>query len=162
MSETSPRKTISSNPFLWATVRWGAVVVGIVAVVGAVAGYLIAGWDGLWSALLGAGLAGVFVLITALSMIFANRWFGTPSFTVVFFGVVLGAWLVKLVLFLVVLFIFSRQEWVQDLVFFVSIATAVLGSLVVDITVMSRMKLPYVSDAELPESDKVDLDSSGV
>lgn len=152
---TAPKK-ISSNPLLWATVRWGAVVTVIVAVVGAISGYLVAGLDGLYSALLGVGLAGVFVMITALSMLFANRWFGTPSFTVVFFGVVLGAWLVKLVLFLVVLFIFAKQDWVQDMVFFVSIAVAILGSLVVDITVMSRMKLPYVSDAELPESPKVD------
>ncbi len=148
--------TVSSTPILRTTVIWSAIVTGVLAVVGALVGYLAAGESGLWSALLGVLLAAVFLGITSVSILIANRWFGTDLYVPIFFGIVLGGWLLKFIVFLVVLFVVRDQPWVDSLVFFLAIVTGILASLAVDVIVLTRMRLPYASDTELPTTDPDD------
>ena len=68
---TSPRS--SSSVILRMTLVWSAVITGILAVVGAVIGYLVAGPTGLASALVGVLLAGLFLGMTALIILIAGR-----------------------------------------------------------------------------------------
>ncbi|KQS22500.1 hypothetical protein [Frigoribacterium sp. Leaf186] len=117
----------------------------VIAVVGGGLGYLFAGTDGLWSALVGVGLAILFAAITAASMLVAIR------FTLgAFFGIVMGAWLLKLVIFIVLLVLLRDQPFVDDVVLFLALVVSIIGTLAVDALVVVRGRLSYVSDATLP------------
>ena len=117
----------------------------VIAVVGGGLGYVFAGTDGLWSALVGVGLAILFAAITAASMLVAIR------FTLgAFFGIVMGAWLLKLVIFIVLLVVLRDQRFVNDVVLFLALVVSIIGTLAVDALVVVRGRLAYVSDATLP------------
>lgn len=146
----SPGRVVASTPILTMTLRWGGLLTAGLAVAGAVIGYIVAGADGSWSALAGVLTAAVFLGITAVSILIANRWFGDPLFVPIFFGIVLGGWLLKFVVFIVVLLVLRGQEWIVPPVFFVGLIAGIVASLTVDVIVMLRMRLPYVSDVTLP------------
>jgi len=117
----------------------------VIAVVGGGLGYVFAGTDGLWSALVGVGLSILFAAITAASMLVAIR------FTLgAFFGIVMGAWLLKLVIFIALLVVLRDQPFVDDVVLFLALVVSIVGTLAVDALVVVRGRLSYVSDASLP------------
>ena len=118
-----------------------------IAVVGGGAGWLTAGSDGLWSALVGVALAIVFAGITAGSMLIAIR-FRLAAF----FGIVMGAWLLKIVVFIVLLVLVRDQPFVDDVVLFLALVVSIVGTLVIDALVVVRGRLPHVSDVTLPEA----------
>ena len=152
-SNPQPRQSpveVSSSPILRAVLKWGGIVMGALAVLGAVIGYLVDGPNGLWSALVGIVLGALFLAITAGSILIANRWFGTDLYVPIFFAIVLGGWIIKFVLFLVAVLVLQGLPWVVPMVMFIAIVVGVLGSLIVDAVVLMRMRLPYVSDASLP------------
>jgi len=125
--------------------KYTGVLALVIAVVGGGLGYLFAGTDGLWSALVGVGLAILFAAITAASMLVAIR------FTLgAFFGIVMGAWLLKLVIFIVLLVVLRDQPFVNDVVLFLALVVSIIGTLAVDALVVVRGRLAYVSDATLP------------
>jgi hypothetical protein len=125
--------------------KYTGVLALVIAVVGGGLGYLFAGTDGLWSALVGVGLAILFAAITAASMLVAIR------FTLgAFFGIVMGAWLLKLVIFIVLLVVLRDQPFVNDVVLFLALVVSIVGTLAVDALVVVRGRLAYVSDATLP------------
>ena len=134
------------------TLVWSAVITGILAVVGAVIGYLVAGPTGLASALVGVLLAGLFLGMTALIILIAGRIPAGPMQIPTFFGIVLGGWVIKLVVFIIALLVLRGQPWIEPLVFFFSVLVSVIASLVVDLVVMARARVPYVGDVELPTS----------
>ena len=147
---------VSSNPILRRTLMWSGVSALVLAVVAGGIGFAVAGPNGLWSGLLGVLLAVVFLGITAGSILFANRWFGDPLYVQLFFAIVLGGWLLKLGIFLVVMILLSGQSWIEPLVFFLSIVAGVAMSLIVDVIVLTRMRLPNVSDISLPTTNPED------
>ena len=141
---------VSSTPILRRTLAWSAAAAVVLALIAGGIGYAVDGTDGLWSGLIGVLLAFVFLAITAGSILFANRWFGDPLYVQLFFAIVLGGWLLKLGIFVVVMILLSGQPWIVPLVFFLSIVAGVLMSLIVDVIVLTRMRLPNVSDISLP------------
>jgi len=147
--------TVSSTPVLRTTLRWSAVVTAALAVVGAIVGYLVGGGEGLWSALIAILLAAVFLGLTGASILIANRWFGDPLYVPIFFGSVMGAWLLKFVLFIVVLVVLRGQPWLNTTVFFVALVVGVVVSLAIDVVVMTRMRIPHASDVTLPTLSEV-------
>ena len=142
---------VSSTPILRTTLLWSAAVTAVLAVVGGVIGYLVAGTSGLWSALVGVLVAAVFLGITGASILIANRWYGDDIYVPVFFAIVLGGWILKFVVFIVALLVLRGQPWIDPVVFFVAVVVSVLASLVIDVVVMLRMRVPHVSDVELPD-----------
>jgi hypothetical protein len=118
-----------------------------IAVVGGGLGYLTAGTDGLWSALVGVALAIVFAGITAGSMLIAIR-FRLAAF----FGIVMGAWLLKIVVFVVLLVLVRDQPFVDDVVLFLALVVSIVGTLAIDALVVVRGRLPHVSDVALPDA----------
>jgi hypothetical protein len=116
-----------------------------IAVVGGGLGWALAGTDGLWSALVGVALAVVFAGITAASMLIAIR-FRLAAF----FGIVMGAWLLKLVIFVVLLVLVKDQPFVDDVVLFLALVVSIIGTLAIDALVVVRGRLGNVSDAVLP------------
>ncbi|MFK4836068.1 hypothetical protein ACI3KY_10090 [Microbacterium sp. ZW T2_14] len=141
---------VSSTPILRTVLVWSGTVTAVLAVVGAVVGFLVAGTTGLWSALAGVLVAAVFLGITGASILIANRWYGNELYVPIFFGIVMGGWILKFVVFIAILFILRGQPWIEPAVFFVALVVSVLASLAIDVVVMLRMRVPHVSDVELP------------
>ena len=141
---------VSSTPILRKTLLWSAAAAAVLAVVAGVIGFFVDGSDGLWSGLLGVLLAALFLAITAISILIANRWYGDPIYVQLFFAIVLGGWMLKLGVFIVVMIMLSGAPWISPLVFFLSIVAGVALSLAVDVIVLTRMRLPNVSDISLP------------
>jgi hypothetical protein len=150
------KSPVSSNPILRRTLIWSAVSAAVLAIVAGGVGFAVDRMDGLWSGLLGVLLAVVFLGITAGSILFANRWFGDPLYVQLFFAIVLGGWLLKLGIFLVVMIVLAGQPWISPLVFFLSIVAGVAMSLIIDVIVLTRMRLPNVSDISLPSVNPED------
>jgi hypothetical protein len=115
----------------------GAVLALAIAVVGGIVGFAVA-------------MALVFLGLTAGSILFANRFQSSPIYPTLFFSVVLGAWLLKFVVFLAVAMVLKEQPWINLVVLFVTVIVGVVGALVMDMVVITKARIGYVSDAELP------------
>ncbi|WP_374007276.1 hypothetical protein [Leifsonia sp. LS-T14] len=150
---TGPGRPVAqptSNPVLRDVLKYGLILAGAIAIVGMLLGGLFAGWIGVTSALIGTAMAAVFLSITALSILIANRFIGSDLFVGLFFGIVLGGWIVKFALFLVLAVVLRSQPWINPTVLFLSLIAGVIGSLVVDMIVIFRSRMPYASDVTLP------------
>jgi hypothetical protein len=145
---------MKSAEILRASLKWGGLLAIAIAVVGGGLGYLVDGNRGLVSALIGTAMSIVFLGITAASILFANRWFGTDLFVPIFFGIVMGGWLIKFVLFLVLAVLLKDQPWINPTVLFLSIIAGVIAALTVDVLIVSKSRMPYVSDVSLPGDEK--------
>lgn len=149
MTVTEP----TSVPVFRRVLRWSAVVAAAVAVVGGAIGFAVAGLPGFVSALIGAGLALLFAGVTVLSVILAAR-----LDTMYFMAVILGAWLLKFVLVLGVLFAIRGQPFIHDWTLWGSLVAAVVGALVVDVVCVVTARLGYVSDARLdPAGERAEV-----
>lgn len=144
----------TSIPVFRRILLYGAVLAIGIAVVGAIIGGIFGGGRGVLSALIGTVIAVVFMGVTALSILAANRFAGRESAIGAFFGIVMGGWLVKFVLFLVLLIVLKDQPFIDPLVLFLSIIAGVLGSLVVDAIVVLKSRMPYASDVTLPAAPR--------
>ena len=133
-----------------ASLKWGGILAIVIAVVAGGLGFLFDGSRGLTSALIGTAMSVLFLGITAGSILFANRWFGTDLFVPIFFGIVMGGWLVKFVLFLVLAVLLKDEPWINPTVLFLSIIAGVIAALTVDVIIVSKSRMPYVSDVTLP------------
>ncbi len=145
--------TASANPIMTTSLRWGGLFALGLAIVAGTIGYLVAGLPGLWGGLLGAGLAFLFLGLTAASILLGQRLTADDPGSPLFFGVVLGAWLLKLIVFFIFMFWLRGQTWLDPWVFFLSVIAAVLGSLIVDVLAFQRSRMPYV-DVALPGDDE--------
>lgn len=130
--------------------KLGAILAFAIAVIGGVVGFMVDGERGLVSALVGTVMAILFTGLTAASILVANRFSGTEFFTAIFFAVVMGAWIVKFAIFLVLVFLLRDAEWINPTVMFICIIAGVLGSLIVDVVVVATSRMGYVSDVTLP------------
>lgn len=145
------RETVSSTPVLRAALTYGVGIGSAVIVIAAVVGLVVADAPGMWSGILGALVGVIFPAMTALSILVANRWFGTPAFLQIFFGIVMGVWIVKFALVVVLLLVLSGLDWIVPLVFYVALVVAAVAALVVDLIVLSKIRVPSASDVVLPE-----------
>jgi hypothetical protein len=133
---------------------YGAILTAIIAVVGSVIGYLVADLPGLVSALVGAGLTALFMGFTALSIVLAAKVTHNEPSSTLFFGIVLGVWLLKFVVFIAILILLRDQPFIEPLVMFFSILVAVIGSLVVDVVAFLGARVPYVGEVALSGVDR--------
>ncbi|WP_092667151.1 hypothetical protein [Agrococcus carbonis] len=128
---------------------WGGILAAAVAIVGGVVGWFLAAGAGVASALVGTALAIIFCMLTAASIMLALTVSKGQMVSGAFFGIVLGGWLLKFVLFIVLVFVLGDQEWLHRGVAFGSLVTAVLGSLAIDVAVVTTSRQPTVdSDAD--------------
>ncbi|MGV8911897.1 MAG: hypothetical protein ACOH14_04695 [Rhodoglobus sp.] len=144
---------MKSSAILGRALAYGAILTVAIAVVGSVVGYLVAGAPGLISALIGAGLTALFMAFTAGTIVLASRATNGDSSSTLFFGIVLGAWLLKFVTFIAILVVLRGQPFLEPLVFFFAILAAVIGSLVVDVLAFVRARESYVPGVQLPGED---------
>ena len=149
---------VSSTPILRKTLIWSAVAAVVLAIIAGGVGFAVGQVEGLVSGLLGVLLAAVFLAITGISILIANRWYGDPLYVPIFFGIVLGGWILKFIVFIVLLLVLREQPWVNTVVFFVAVVASVLACLVVDVVTLMRMRMrmPHVSDVKVPTAEEVD------
>jgi hypothetical protein len=141
---------VTLAPVLRLALSYGAILAAAVAVAAGSIGFLVSGVHGLIGGLLGAALAAVFLGLTAVSMLIAGRAAHGDSTHPVFFGIVVGVWLLKLIVFVVAEVLLRGQPWFDPRVFFGAVVVVVVGSLVLDAVALSRARVPYVSDVSLP------------
>ena len=134
--------------------RYGAILTVGVAVLGSVVGLLIAGLPGVFSVLVGAVMAAVFMGLTAASVLVASRLSRGRPAGGLYFGIILGTWVVKLVVFAAIAFLVRDLPWMQPYLFFTAVLVVVLGSLVGDAIALRRARVPYVGDIALPGDKK--------
>ena len=147
-------------PVLKNTLVYGGLLAVAIAVVGSVVGFLVDGSVGLVSALIGAAMAFLFLGVTAGSILLANRIANSDFLNPLFFVTVLGGWLLKFAVFLVLLILLKDQPWINTIVLFLTIVAGVAGSLVVDVLVIAKSRMPYVSDVSLPGEDSPQNDAA--
>lgn len=134
----------SNSAMLRRSIAWSAVATVVIAVAGSVIGFLVAEMPGVYSALVGAVLAALFLGLTAVIMLVAAHYQPAGNITV-YFGIVIGGWAIKLVLFLVVLIMLRGQSWIHGYVFFFCVLASVIASLVIDLVVMAKTPVTYAS-----------------
>jgi hypothetical protein len=127
----------TTGQLLTRVIKLGAALIGAIAVLGGIIGFLVAGLNGLLSALVGAGIALVFVSLTAITIKF-----GASLPLGGFFGLVMGGWLLKLVGFIVVIATLKGAAWVDGKVLFFTIVASILGSLALDAVLVAKSRIP--------------------
>jgi len=131
----------SSVPILKRSLLFGLLYAVAIAVLGGGIAWLSVGAIGALSVVIGAVMAAVFLGITAASILVALKYD-----IVAFFAIVLGAWLLKFVLFLVLAIALRDQPWINTTSLFLALIAGVIGSLVVDVVVVMKTRMPYISD----------------
>lgn len=116
-----------------------ALLTGLIASLGSLAGFFFEGMNGVVSALIGAGLAFAFGALTVVSMII-----GRKLSLAGFFGVVMGGWLVKLIGFALLARSLQGAEFINGPVLFLTLVAAILGSLVIDSIAVLSARIPVV------------------
>ncbi|MEN9730727.1 MAG: hypothetical protein RL488_37 [Actinomycetota bacterium] len=119
----------------------GSILIAGIAAIGGLVGALVAGAPGLLSALIGAAMTLVFVTLTATSV-----WLGSKLPIGGFFGIVMGAWIVKLVLFIVLVKLLLGVKEINGPVLFFTLIVAIMGTLVVDALVVTKSRMPIVEN----------------
>lgn len=132
---------------------FGGVVLAVVAVVGSVVGYLVAGTSGLVSALFAAALTALFLGMTTVSVFIADRVTRGSRSTGVYFGIILGVWVLKFVVFVVVLLLSRGADWLNPYVFFYALIAAVVGSLIADVVALRGAQVSAPAAAGVPAAD---------
>lgn len=152
MTAPAPRPRSTAAPALRLSLIYGASLSAAIAIVASVVGALVAELPGLLSGLIGAGMGFLFLAVTAASILLADRITKGDLLSPAYFAVVLGAWLLKFALFLVLVFTLRDAPFIEPTVLFITLVIAVLGGLVVDLVAVARARIPYVSDAPSPGS----------
>jgi hypothetical protein len=116
-----------------------ALLTGLIASLGSLAGYFVEGMNGVVSALIGAGLAFAFGALTVVSMLI-----GRKLSLAGFFGVVMGGWLFKLIGFALLARSLQGAEFINGPVLFLTLVAAILGSLVIDSIAVLSARIPVV------------------
>lgn len=149
----------TDNPILTNSLRWGGTFALIVGILSSAVGMLVAGLPGLWAALVATGLAVVFLGLTAGSMIVASRMTPNDPTSPVYYGVVLGVFTLKLIVFFILAIWLRTQTWLDPFVFFGTVIVIVIGSLAIDAVAFQKSRVPYAAvplpgDAEAEEIDR--------
>lgn len=108
-----------------------------------VLGWLVAGREGIWAALLGVAITAIFSGATIVSMLVTVD--ATPATTA---GVILGGWLGKMVLLVISLTILKQMTFYDQTFFGIVLLVGVLLSAGLDLRSVIKGRQPYVTVPE--------------
>lgn len=131
----------STSEVFSAVLKQGLLLVLAIAVIGGGVGLVVAGVSGLLSGLIGAALALLFSTMTALSVKFGGR-LSLGGF----FGVVLGGWIFKMVLFIAIVAALRGANFIDGPVFFFTLVASILGTLVIDSLIVMKSRITVGSN----------------
>lgn len=118
------------------------LLTAVVAVVGAGAGALVGRAAGLWGALIAAALGLAFTFTTVALL----RWVAGRGPEILQL-VLIGGWLLKMVLVVVLMLWLRNEDFYHRGVFFGVLAVAVVGAVVIEIHAVATARLPTVTPA---------------
>jgi hypothetical protein len=121
--------------------KQGLLLVAAIAVIGGGVGLLVAGVTGFLSGLIGAALALLFSTMTALSVKFGGK-LSLGGF----FGVVLGGWIFKMVVFIAIVAALRGANFIDGPVFFFTLVASILGTLVIDSLIVMKSRITVGSN----------------
>jgi len=119
--------------------RDGLVLVAGLAVLGSLVGLLVSGLPGLWGGLIGAALAAFFCATTVWSMLYT-----VGKGATVMGAVVMGSWLAKMVVLIVVLVVLTQFDFYDRVVLFVVLLIGAVGSALLDYRAVKNGRITYV------------------
>ncbi|WP_425956414.1 hypothetical protein [Xylanimonas sp. McL0601] len=137
--DAAPDATAPERRVLRAALRDTVVFLGVLAVLGVAVGALVAGMAGVWGALVGVALAGFFCATTIWSML---RTVGASPTAMA--GVVMGAWVAKIIVLIVVLAVLRGRDFYDPWVLITVVAIGAIGSSLLDYRAVQRGRVPYV------------------
>jgi hypothetical protein len=120
-----------------------SALVGLIALLGMGIGYLVVGSIAIPSALIGSAIALVFSSVTILSI-----WFGSKLGLNGFFALLMGGWLIKIVVFALVLSVLSGADFISGPVLFLAVVASVLGTLAIESWVVLRSRLQTIGESK--------------
>lgn len=129
----------SAHELFKRAVAYGTLLAVAIAVIGSVVSLFTVGVSGVYAALVGAAISTTFSLMTIGSV-----WLGSKLELNAFYALVLGGWLIKVVLFGVVLAILQGAQNFNGPVFFFAIVAGVLGGLGIDSWLVLKARIPTV------------------
>ncbi|QPK79998.1 hypothetical protein G7Y31_04715 [Corynebacterium lizhenjunii] len=100
----------------------------------------VRGLPGIWGVLIGAGIGGGFVLLTAVMALVTAR--STPATTM---AVMLGGWLVKLMVLIVVLMVVRGLDFYDTWALFITVVLAMVATLGTEVWGIITSRVTYVS-----------------
>jgi len=128
-----------STAAMKSAVKWGVMGLIALAVVGALLGGLLPGKEGVYGALIGAAVGGGFILFTALGVLLTAK---LPALTAG--AVLLGTWLLKMILAMVVLFVLSAMDFYNKTALVLVIIMSLVVVLGAETYGVLGTKTPYV------------------
>lgn len=120
-------------------VKWGSAALLALAVVGSGLSFLLAGIPGVWGALIGAALGGLFILATAGSILVGAKTSATNLAMIV-----LGGWLLKLIFLVVALAVLRNYYFYNRVALFAVVCGAVAVVLGSEVMAVLKTKVTYV------------------
>ena len=133
-----------ANKAIRSSLVLGAGITAAIGVAGGAIGYGIDGWVGVISALLGSVIAFLFMGVTAASILLGLTFSRGSIASGAFFATVLGAWLLKFVLFLGALYLIKNLTVINPVIAFICVILAVIGALFSDVIAISKARVPVV------------------
>ena len=125
------------------TIIAGALIAIVIGTIASFVGGLVAGLPGVWGALIGAVTAFVFFAITAVVMYFTAH--SSPATMA---AGVLGGFLVKIVGFMGVGIALRGRDFYDPWTLFLTLAVAAIASLIADVVIVQRSRLPLVDEPD--------------
>ncbi len=121
-------------------VRFGSIALVAITIVSLAVWGATRDLPGIWGVLIGAAIGGGFVLMTAASVLF------TSSTNVATTGaVVLGSWLLKIVVLIIVLAIIRDMEFYDRMALLVTLVLALIVVLATEVWGVITARVTYVS-----------------
>ena len=123
--------------------RAGLIVSLVALPIAVVLGYVVAGAAGAWGAAIGMGIAvGFFAITVGVAL-------GTAAMGPTTLGAaVLGSWLVKMILLIVILVLLRDADFYSRPVLFIALLLGTIGALVLEALVVSRTQVPYTESGQ--------------
>ncbi|HLT01024.1 hypothetical protein [Nocardia farcinica] len=148
----TPTPVAGPDAPLKAALRYGLIGLAVLVVLAAAIGTAVSGLPGLWGALLGSAIGGIFILTTAAVVLFGAK---LPPSTAGL--VMLVSWVGKVLLVLIAVAILTRFDFYDRVVLFLTVVGALVIVLGAETFGVVRQKVPYVTttagDGDAPSAE---------
>ncbi|WP_067844707.1 hypothetical protein [Nocardia lijiangensis] len=136
----TPKPIPGPDAPLKSALRYGLIGLAVLVVVSAAIATAVAGLPGLWGALLGAAIGGVFILTTAAVVLFGAK---LPPSTAGL--VMLASWVGKVLLVLIAVGVLNQFDFYNRVALFLTVIGSLIIVLGAETYGVLRQKVPYVS-----------------
>lgn len=125
---------------LRAALRYGLFGLALLTVLALLIAGVVSGLAGLWGALLGAAIGGGFILTTVVAVLWGAKLPPTMAG-----AVMLGSWVGKLLILLVVVLVLNQFEFFDRVALFLTVVGALIIVLGAETYGVVKQKVPYVT-----------------